>query len=508
MRFGIDFGTTRTVVAAADRGNYPVLNFQAENGDALPWFPSIVAVSPDGRWAFGFDALAIQQEDGWTFLRSFKRLLAESSPTSTIQLGGFSIPALNLLQGYLAALNGAVRRHSNMEVEEDEKLEALIAVPANANSNQRFLTMESFRGAGFAVLGLINEPSAAGIEYAHRYRPKPAAGKEHLVVYDLGGGTFDTSVVSMKDRSHEVLVNEGIAELGGDDFDGILADLALAKAGIGRLRPQQRFRLLEECRELKEQLHPNTRRITLDLQRITGEENQIEIPVAEFYEKCQPLVEKTIATMEAALKNSLDHSDGDGKSANAIYLVGGSSDLPIVGRMLRDAYGRRVRRSPYPFAATAIGLAIAADLEAGYQLKERFTRHFGLWRETEHGRRISFDPIFHKGTPLPKAGEPPLIHRRIYHPAHNIGHFRFLECSSLTPEGQPAGDITPWDEILFPFDPALQGAEEIESSEVRRSGEGHSHAVEEAYCCDSSGIIEVVFRDHSTGYCQTRRLRS
>ncbi len=507
MRIGIDFGTTRTVVAAADRGNYPVLSFQTDSEDSRQWYPSLIAARA-GECVFGFEAAARQGESGWIFLRSLKRLLSEANPQTAVQLGRDSLPVISLLVGYLKSLKDALYRRSNLDVRTDEPLEALIAVPANSNSNQRFLTLEAFALAGFKVIGMINEPSAAGIEYAHRYRPSTASAKyEHLVVYDLGGGTFDTSIVGMKDRSHEVLTNEGISRLGGDDFDEILLRHTLAEARIDSLDEMAHFQLLEECREQKERLNPNTRKIVIDLGRAVEGGGEIVIPVAEYYECCQPLVERTIAAVESAIAQVGSDPEPAWKSVAAIYLVGGSSDLPVVSRTLRERYGRRIRRSPYPFAATAIGLAIAADAEAGYELKETFTRHFGVWRETENGKRISFDPMFRKDTPLPRPGETPLVYRRIYHPAHNIGHFRYLECSRLTQDGQPAGDITPWDEILFPFDPALQGLKKLNDIEVRRSETLGQQVIQEEYSCDSTGVIRVTIGECATGFTRKFRLR-
>jgi molecular chaperone DnaK (HSP70) len=94
------------------------------------------------------------------------------------------------------------------------------------NSNQRFLTLEAFRRAGFQVRGLLNEPSAAGIEYAHHaHRAGLSARRELVVVYDLGGGTFDASIISMAARRHEVVRSAGMAQLGGDDVDHLLLDL-------------------------------------------------------------------------------------------------------------------------------------------------------------------------------------------------------------------------------------------------------------------------------------------
>src|SRR5439155_23363797 len=101
------------------------------------------------------------------------------------------------------------------------------------NSNQRFLTLEAFRRAGFQVRGLLNEPSAAGIEYAHHVLSAGALARcELVVVYDLGGGTFDASVISMAARRHEVVRSAGIAQLGGDDVDTLLLDLAQEQARV------------------------------------------------------------------------------------------------------------------------------------------------------------------------------------------------------------------------------------------------------------------------------------
>src|SRR5262249_38063902 len=151
----------------------------------------------------------------------------------------------------------------------------------------------------------------------------------------------------------------------------------------------------------------------------------------------------------------------------AVYLVGGASDLPLAARLLREKYGKQVPRPPYPHAATAIGLAIASDTEAGYKLRERFTRPIGVCRGRDSGRHIAFDPLCEKNRGLPTKGEQPLVRVRRYAPIHNIGHFRYLECSRVDQSGQPHGDLAPWDEILFPFDPALRGPEDLPSDNLK-----------------------------------------
>src|SRR5215212_5121297 len=168
MLLGIDFGTTRTVVAAVDRGNYPVISFHGESGDAEEWYPSIIAARA-GEMAFGLDAAARQNDPEWLMLRSFKRALARLGPESNVTLGGHTLAAVDLLTKFLTQLRHDLFARSNLRAKPGENFEAMISVPANSNSNQRFITMEAFRRAGFLVRGMINEPSAAGVEYAHHY---------------------------------------------------------------------------------------------------------------------------------------------------------------------------------------------------------------------------------------------------------------------------------------------------------------------------------------------------
>ncbi|MBA3442167.1 MAG: Hsp70 family protein [Pyrinomonadaceae bacterium] len=508
MLLGIDYGTTRTVVAAVDRGNYPVVSFHNESGDTMQWYPSLVAAhSGGGERRFGFDAAARQNEPVWTVLRSFKRELSQHTPESRLTLAQDSVPVIDLLTEFLIQLRRDLFERSNLRLKRSEPLEAMISVPANSNSNQRFITLEAFRRAGFHVKGTINEPSAAGIEYAHHYLNTAGSsrGREHVVVYDLGGGTFDASVISIAERRHEVVSSDGIAHLGGDDFDQLLFELALEQAGVRELTERERFRLLEECREKKEGLHPNTRRLAIDLGQVLEGAGEVIISTAEFYERSRPLVEQTIEAMESAMKKLPAGAELDWRSVAAIYMVGGASDLPIVGRTLRERFSRQVKKSPYPHAATAIGLAIAADTEAGYTLRERFTRHFGVWRESDEGRTVQLDVLFEKDTLLPDSEGGRLTRSRRYQPAHNLGHFRYVECSRIDEDNQPTGDITPWADIYFPFDPRLQNDPQLERFAVTRMPPG-DYFVEELYSCDQTGIIEVEMINHANGWRRTFQL--
>ena len=323
VRLGIDFGTTRTVVARVEGGNYPLVTFETEWGDGQEWYPSLIAGKGSQR-VFGWEAWSKQSEEGWQIVRSLKRYLSQANPESCLRVGEENVPLLTLLIEYLSALRRDLLENSNLHLKDSATLEVLIGVPANANNNQRFLTLESFRQAGFEVLGLINEPSAAGVEYAFRYRKQASERKrEYLLVYDLGGGTFDLSVIQMSDLTHRVMTTAGMEHLGGDDFDALLADLAVEQGG---LKPEIRsnFWLLEECREKKETLHPNTKKILLDLTRALGRELEVTVTTAQFYNLARPLVEQTLEAMKATLDRPDLGESYPGWSENAaLYLVGG-----------------------------------------------------------------------------------------------------------------------------------------------------------------------------------------
>ena len=492
MKFGIDFGTTRIVVAQVDRGNYPLVPF--ETADRFyDYYPALAAVRNTGtgfEFRYGWDAWQSQNEPGWCLLRSLKRYLCDAGPDTRLLDGGILVRDL---------INGMARDlHTKLSDWSAAKpFEVMLGVPANANSSQRFLTMDAFRKAGFTVLGMLNEPSAAAIEFGHRRKCKG-----RTLVYDLGGGTFDASLVECERveeqrNRYKVLRSEGINQLGGDTFDGILGELALGREDFLSLRLHESFTVLDECQRQKEALHGNTRNITLDLEPARVGFGQKRVTVAEYYARLRPLIEKTLQLTERVAGNS---------DFQQVYVTGGASELPIVGKMLAERFGSKVRRSDYMRSATAIGLAIQADATARETLDEIFPRHFGVWREADCGQRLVVDPIFTKDTRLPGPEDPPLVIRRSYRPVHNIGHFRFVEAARISENGEPAGDITPWDEIFFPFDDTLASAEGFTTREIARSERGSRNLIEEEYSCDSTGAVTVIIRNLTAGYRREYRI--
>ncbi len=522
LRLGIDFGTTRTVVAYCDRGNYPVVSFTDEAGDAVECFPSVVA-ERDGELRFGFEALARAGDPAWTLVRSFKRLLSGDVYAETpVTVGSTRVSVGELLNRFFLALRNALAKSSNIatSARRSNEIHAMIAAPANAHSAQRFLSLNGFRKAGFEVVGLLNEPSAAGFEYTHRFRNTLTSKRDHVVVYDLGGGTFDVSLLRMSGKHHEVVSTAGINRLGGDDLDDALYDLVLEKAGLSssNLRRRARQLLTDACRDAKERLNPNSRKINIDLATCLGADaptNEIGVDVADYYERCAPLIQRTIdATMplmdraeqDVAAGAASPSADGLASDIAGVYVVGGASALPAIGRILRQQFGKRVHRSPYPSAAAAIGLAIAADEAIKYELCDRFSRVFGVFREGRRGAEVIFDPIIGREVALPSGKSASVVCERTYRAAHNVGHFRYVECSDVDHKGHPRGDIGSFADVYFPFDPSLRARSVDLSSVAVHRFEQQGPLVRETYSIDSHGIVEVRIANLDASYERSFRL--
>jgi molecular chaperone DnaK (HSP70) len=496
MRLGIDLGTTRTIVAVHDRGNFPIVSFSRPDGDLVEHYPTITA-DVGGKLVHGLEAEAAER-DGAPSLHSWKRLLHHTRQDEPLVIGSVEVKPIELVTSFLEALRRDLFERSNVAGIMTESLECVVSVPANSHSTQRFVTLDAFKRAGFSVRAVINEPSAAGIEYAHRHKSTLSSRREHVIVYDLGGGTFDAALVHIANGHHDIELTSGVALLGGDDFDAQLCAMALEMAG--RTFPtssQARADLLRECRAAKESIHPNTKRIVLDLSALGDDapEQPIVVPIADFYERVRPLVLETLEALEPIVTALRDEEQIGGDLAG-IYMVGGATGLPVVPRVVRERFGRRVHRSPNPAAATAMGCAILAadERDQGTSLvSERFTRHFGVFREADSGDRSVFDAVFPKGTPMPESSGEPIVALRQYRAAHNIGHYRFVESAYVDEAGDPIGDMTPHAEIVVPF----EGDAPEERPVGRLHGEGPR--IEERYEVDSAGVIAVTITNLDAG---------
>src|SRR6185436_5676215 len=180
------------------------------------------------------------------------------------------------------------------------------------------------------------------------------------------------------------------------------------------------------------------------------------IDTAELYASAQPLIDRTIEQTDLLFQRLVEHGidPEDPRELGGIYLVGGAAAFPAVGRALRARFGKKLQLAPQPFAATAVGLAIAADPAAHVLIREAITRHFGVWREADGGVDKVFDPL------LGKDDEAPVVVQRHYRPTHAVGHLRFLECGALDASGQPVQDLVPTTDVYFPYDPGLSQADD------------------------------------------------
>jgi molecular chaperone DnaK len=509
VRLGIDFGTTRTVVAGCMDGRHPVASFEID-GTYRDYVPGVAAVV-DGALRFGWEAAAALGHGRAagagpsTAVRSIKRLVGALAPDDLVPGLAPPITALDLATGFLAHVRTLLVERSNLEVAPGARLEVEVAVPAHASTPQRYLTLEAFSRAGFHVIGMRNEPTAAAIELAYRNRTivSPRSPKRYVVVYDLGGGTFDTSAVSLEGRRFEVLATAGLPRLGGDDFDEVIAGLVLEALGpaAGALDDTGHVALRELCREAKETLTAHGRRLMIDAGALVPGAEPVIVPVRAIDERCEPLVEQSLACVREVFDTLPAHGidPDDARELGGLYLVGGAVAFPTVGRLLRATYGRKIQLAPQPHAATAVGLAACADPDAPLLVREAVTRHFGVWREAEGGREKIFDPILSKNSALdPATGG--LVVRRTYRPAHTVGRLRFLECNALNGDGQPAGELTPWAEIEFPYDPRLADARDLSRLPVERSAALAGEEIAETYTYGADGTIAVEIENRTHGY--------
>jgi molecular chaperone DnaK (HSP70) len=491
MKLGIDFGTTRTVVAAVDDGRHPIASFD-EGGEHRAYIPGVAALR--GRdLLLGWEATRALNNGAYDHaIRSIKREIQIRMPDDEVLPG---ITALELVTRFLEDVRLAILERSTLDPA--LPLEVMVSAPANAASRQRWLTLEAFRAAGFQPIGLLNEPTAAAVELAHHHLRElgKKSPKRYVVVYDLGGGTFDTSAVSLEGRHFELIAAEGIARLGGDDFDELVLAAACDALGIPHLHDAAS---LERAREAKETLRATSKKLLVDL----GPHGTATIDAGLLYARCEPLIERTIAQTDLLFDRlrSRGIDPDDPRELGGIYLVGGAAAFPAVTKRLRARFGKKLQLAPQPFAATAVGLAIAADPDAHVMIREAVTRHFGVWREAEGGADKVFDSLIDKDAPAPTT-----IERR-YHPTHAVGHLRFYECGAVDEGGQPVQDLVPWTDIYFPYDPQLADRGELAQVAADRRPDLMDLEIAETYTYAPDGTIKVRIENVSRGYGRTYEL--
>lgn len=520
-RLGIDFGTTNTVAVVHDRGVFSVVLHRAETGAGTivqDVYPSAILIESgsDKRW-YGLEADRRFGQRGPNpgsfFLPSIKRQLRDYAQGSTVSMDAFSgqHEVAELLTGFLQSLANSIRASGT--VEPDEPLEAVITWPANANGAQRHITRKCFRQAGFDVLATLSEPTASAIELADcltagrggRKRREPSA----VAVFDLGGGTFDASVVWIDGDDFHVLSSAGIEDLGGDDFDRLLLEMFLEKLKLSpdALIPLTRHALLRQARAQKETISGGVvKTLFMNPMDFGIQGFPISIPVKAYYDRLRPMLKPAIESLRSVINKAADreprvHAD----ESLTLYLVGGSSKLPLVAEMVAEAFPDcHIILTDKPFTSVAMGAAVCAMDRVRY--RDIFARHFGLMRLRDYGRTEVFDVVFPAGTPIPRRGEPPLERTTWYHPHHNIGHLRYLECTAIGPNGLPDGNVRAWSDVLFPYDPSIPLASVSQSGEIVSTEQFANSTVSEVYRCDSDGVITVELHRPTTDEIRTHEI--
>ncbi|MCA9187793.1 MAG: Hsp70 family protein [Pirellulaceae bacterium] len=395
---GIDLGTTNSVVAAYVNGKVQVLS---DGSDGI--LPSVVGVTTDDKLIVGRTArnqlIAFPERT----VASVKR---QMGTTKILTMAGQDYTPQEISALILKQLRQRAEKALGCEV-----TRAVITVPAFFDENQRQATREAGTLAGLTVERIINEPTAASLVYH--------AGQDdrrHLIVYDLGGGTFDVSIVRIEGGVIEVLSSMGDTQLGGDDFDQLLTSHVAKefrdRHGIDPMEhPVTRWRLLQACERAKCELSFSTHaRITEEfIATVDGMPVNLDIEIDrnEYEDLIRPLVDRTIQCVDQAIQESRLNL----QQLDELILVGGSTRTPLVQERLRTEFHREPHWSVNPDFAVALGAATQAAIHQGHPvgpvLIDVATHTVGI--ETldvsSYSMKMLYSPLIRRNTPLPAKHE-------------------------------------------------------------------------------------------------------
>ena len=363
LAVGIDLGTTNSLVATVRNSIPEVLNDE----QGRPLLPSVVRYLPTGSANIGYAAQAAQTIDPKNTIVSVKRFMGrglkdiayvENLPYDFLDTPG--MVQLKTVAGVKSPVEVsaeilATLRQQAEDALGDDLVGAVITVPAYFDDAQRQATKDAARLAGINVLRLLNEPTAAAIAYG-----LDNASEGIFAVYDLGGGTFDISILKLTKGVFEVLATGGDSALGGDDFDHRILCWIIEQAKLAPLSDRDMSLLMVKSREAKELLSTHSE-VGIDAALRSGEEVRLTLTANKFVEITEHLVAKTITPSRKALRDAgLTVDDIDG-----VVLVGGSTRTPHV----RKAVGAFFQTTPLanidPDKVVALGAAIQANLLAG-----------------------------------------------------------------------------------------------------------------------------------------------
>ena len=392
---GIDLGTTNSEVAVIRNNKAEVL---LEDGETI--LPSVVGVDADGRLLVGAPARNQSVLAPERTVRSIKRRMGTAD---AVWLGDRQYTPQEISAFILRKLKELAEIQLGQPIKK-----AVITVPAFFNETQREATREAGELAGLEVVRIINEPTAASLTYD----PHPER-MERLLVYDLGGGTFDVSIVQIEQGVVEVLSSHGDTQLGGDDFDQLLLDgvcegflrehdIDLRKSLVAKSR------LLRAVEEAKKRLSTEPA-VAIEEEFIAEKQGaplhlRRELRRADYEELIEPLLAKTLKCVDQSLSDAKLNAN----QIDKVILVGGASRTPLVHQLLEEQLGRPIHAEVDPDLCVALGAAIQGGLIAGIDVGPvlvDITPHtLGIQATTYIDGRPShhsFAPLINRNTPLP-----------------------------------------------------------------------------------------------------------